>query len=267
LRLYRSGRLEVLEGGLFTLMTGLVPKPACRMVEKLLRVQKVYAMGFIHKDEHQGGLIILARSDITSHIATIEQIVNLATMAIERWRAEEALREGETRYRQLISEMHDCFVLREIVCDAKGRAVDYVTLEVNRAFEALRHVERGEVVGKRGSETLPKEELAQWMAIFGPVALTGQSTLYEMYSALNQRYYEGQVYSPQKGQFALTFSDVTERKRAEAQLNDQIEELKRWHQATLGRETRILDLKREVNALLDQSGQPPRYPSAETEDP
>ena len=58
-------------------------------------------------------------------------------------------------------------------------------------------------------------------------------------------------------------SDITERKRAEAQLTEQLDELRRWHQATLGRETRILDLKREVNELLAQAGQPPRYPSAE----
>ena len=35
-----------------------------------------------------------------------------------------------------------------------------------------------------------------------------------------------------------------ERKRAEAQLNEQIDELRRWHAVTLGRETRILDLRR-----------------------
>jgi hypothetical protein len=34
----------------------------------------------------------------------------------------------------------------------------------------------------------------------------------------------------------------------------------------LGRETRILDLKREVNELLGQAGKPPRYPSAESQD-
>ena len=57
--------------------------------------------------------------------------------------------------------------------------------------------------------------------------------------------------------------DITERKQAEAQLNEQLDELRRWHRATLGREMRILDLKREVNELLAQAGQPPCYPSAE----
>lgn len=56
--------------------------------------------------------------------------------------------------------------------------------------------------------------------------------------------------------------DIAARKEAEARLQQQLEELRRWHQATLGREDRIMELKREVNALLTCAGQPPRYPSA-----
>lgn len=61
--------------------------------------------------------------------------------------------------------------------------------------------------------------------------------------------------------------DITERKRARARLAEQLDELRRWHTATLGREMRILELKREVNRLLAQAGQPPRYPSAEEPGP
>ncbi len=60
--------------------------------------------------------------------------------------------------------------------------------------------------------------------------------------------------------------DITERKKGEIQFKEQLDELQRWHAATLGREMRLIDLKREVNELLDRSGQPPRYPSAESEE-
>jgi PAS domain S-box-containing protein len=53
--------------------------------------------------------------------------------------------------------------------------------------------------------------------------------------------------------------DISERKRAEAALTEQMAELRRWHQAALGREERILALKGEVNELLGALGQPPRY--------
>jgi PAS domain S-box-containing protein len=59
--------------------------------------------------------------------------------------------------------------------------------------------------------------------------------------------------------------DVTERKRTEAQIQGQLEELQRWREVTLGREDRVLSLKEEVNALLKELGRPPRYSSAASE--
>jgi PAS domain S-box-containing protein len=53
-----------------------------------------------------------------------------------------------------------------------------------------------------------------------------------------------------------------ETSRRDAELRARIDELGRWQQATLGREGRVLELKREVNALLARLGEPPRYDSA-----
>ena len=56
--------------------------------------------------------------------------------------------------------------------------------------------------------------------------------------------------------------DVSERKAAEVAREAQLDEQRRWHEFTLGRESRILSMKKEVNDLLAAHGQPPRYPSA-----
>jgi PAS domain S-box-containing protein len=61
--------------------------------------------------------------------------------------------------------------------------------------------------------------------------------------------------------------DITESKRADEMLREQLAELKRWHDVTEGREMRVLDLKREVNELLRQAGRPLRYTSPEPEKP
>ena len=45
------------------------------------------------------------------------------------------------------------------------------------------------------------------------------------------------------------------------ELRSRIDELRRWQQATLGREGRVIELKREVNALLARLGETPRYAS------
>lgn len=53
--------------------------------------------------------------------------------------------------------------------------------------------------------------------------------------------------------------DVTERKMTEAAVTEQLDELRRWNELTLGREGRVLALKGEVNELLSALGRPPRY--------
>lgn len=53
--------------------------------------------------------------------------------------------------------------------------------------------------------------------------------------------------------------DNTERKRAEEELARQLKELQSWHNLTLDRETRTLELKKEVNELLRRLNEPPRY--------
>jgi PAS domain S-box-containing protein len=55
--------------------------------------------------------------------------------------------------------------------------------------------------------------------------------------------------------------DITERRLVEMQLEQQVEELRRWHDAMVGRENRVLEMKREVNELLARLDEPPRYPS------
>jgi len=68
-----------------------------------------------------------------------------------------------------------------------------------------------------------------------------------------------------RGEPAGTLSageDITDRRRAQVRSEEQLEELRRWHRITLGREARVLELKREVNELLANHDEPPRYPSA-----
>ena len=53
--------------------------------------------------------------------------------------------------------------------------------------------------------------------------------------------------------------DITRRKQAEAAIQNQLHELERWHEVMIGREDRVLELKREVNELLGLLNRPLRY--------
>jgi PAS domain S-box-containing protein len=61
--------------------------------------------------------------------------------------------------------------------------------------------------------------------------------------------------------------DITERKKTELLLHEQLDELHRWQRTMLGREGRIIAIKQEVNELLVRSGQPPRYASELSAEP
>lgn len=57
--------------------------------------------------------------------------------------------------------------------------------------------------------------------------------------------------------------DVTEQRKTDAAVREQLDELRRWHKAMQGREARIIELKREVNDLLMKLGQATKYASAD----
>ena len=62
---------------------------------------------------------------------------------------------------------------------------------------------------------------------------------------------------------AGSIQDITERKQVEAVLAEQLDELRRWQVATLGREGRVAELKHEVNALAARLGIPLPYATPE----
>jgi PAS domain S-box-containing protein len=133
----------------------------------------------------------------------------------------DALRESEERYRSLFDNMTEGFSLHEIITNAEGRPVDYRFLEVNPAFERLTGLKRDAVLGRRVLEVLPDTE-AHWIENFGRVALTGEPAHVDNYSAELERWYEVYAYRPAAGQFAVIFTDVTERKRAEDALRESV---------------------------------------------
>ena len=60
----------------------------------------------------------------------------------------------------------------------------------------------------------------------------------------------------------LTFVDITRGKKAEAEVRARNEELERFNKAAVGRELRMVELKKEVNELAGRLGEPARYPLA-----
>jgi PAS domain S-box-containing protein len=135
----------------------------------------------------------------------------------ERRRAEAALKESEQRFRQLFEAMAEGFAVHEMICDAEGRPVDYRFIEVNPAFERLTGLKKADIIGRTCLEVMPSIEKT-WIENYGRVALGGEPMHFESASSALEKVYEVNAFCPGKGQFAVSFFDVTERRRAEREI-------------------------------------------------
>jgi diguanylate cyclase (GGDEF)-like protein/PAS domain S-box-containing protein len=127
------------------------------------------------------------------------------------------LEESESRYRLLFNEMISGCALHEMILDSEGIPSDYRFLEINPAFERVTGLTRGQVVGKRVLDIFPLTE-PFWIERYGRVVLTGAPAYFEGYSRSLGKHLEVLAYRIRERQFAVTFMDITERKRAEEQL-------------------------------------------------
>lgn len=200
----------------------------------------------------------LLESSDASRLALLSVVEDLRS-------AEDRLGRSESFYRGLFENMHEGFAFCRLVRE-EGRAPDFEYLRVNDAF--------GRMLGLAGAEGLraadaPLDIRAACPALVDAcerVVATGVPESLEVEIERLARWFLVSVYRPEREHFVAAFVDITERKRAELEVNRQLAELRRWYAATLDREDRLRDLKTEVNALRRRLGEPARYASVEPVD-
>ncbi len=132
--------------------------------------------------------------------------------------AEKALRESEERYRTLFENMLEGFAYCKMLFDDRGHPVDWVYLDVNKAFERLTGLKN--IIGKKVSEAIPaiKESNPELFEIYGRVVLTGQTEKFEIEVKPLAMWLTISVFSPRKEHFCTVVDKITEHKRAEEAL-------------------------------------------------
>ena len=132
----------------------------------------------------------------------------------ERKQMEERLRTSEAQHRGLFEHMLGGFVLVEVLCDGDGQPVDHRLLQANSGFDRMTGLKRSEEIGRRSAE-LSFKWPAEVARRYYQIAQGGEPLHWERYNESLQRCYDIRAFSPQKGQFALVFYDITARKQAE----------------------------------------------------
>src|SRR5512135_3082805 len=102
----------------------------------------------------------------------------------------------QKQFNTLFDRMMDGFAYHKIILDKSGKPVDYITLEVNTAFEQLTGLKREAIIGRKATEVIPglASDPADWIGVYGRVAITGVSAQFENYAKPLDRWYRVNAY-------------------------------------------------------------------------
>lgn len=178
----------------------------------------------------------------------------------ERKHAEELAKESERRFTDIMKSVN----LVSIVLDKTGRLSF-----CNDYFLAITGYKYHEVIG------------LDWFKTFIPAEINDDVYLLFKKSIHDKKvvsYHENEIVIKSGNRINIAWNntimrdsngfiiglaslgeDITMRKQTEKQNKEQLEELKRWYSVTLDRESRVMELKQEVNSLLTKMGEQPRY--------
>lgn len=160
---------------------------------------------------------------------------------------EDQWRDSEAQFRALFDNMAAGGCVDEIVYK-NGRAIDYRLIDVNKSWEAMMGFSRSAACGSLASE-LYRLDQAPFLDIFAKVAETGEPASFETFFAPVQRHLHITVSCPAKGKFATVVVDISERKRAEAELQQALAEARQARAALLS----ILEDQRTTEQALKDS--------------
>ncbi len=142
----------------------------------------------------------------------------------ERKLAEDKLQESKKKYSSLFNSMNEGVVLHKIVYDKKNKAIDYIIIDSNPAFEIQTGVKSSEAKNQLASIFYGSGS-APYLDIYSQTAATGVPTHFETYFPPLEKYFDISVFSPKKDFFATVFNDITARKRTEKVLSENNKQL------------------------------------------
>jgi len=199
----------------------------------------------------------VASSPVLSN-GIIKEFITIARDITERKLSEEKLRTSERKYRMLVENAHDLvFTIN----------VEGVITYVSPSAKEFGGYDEGDGLGQHFSEFVADKSQLEYLSLGFKeiIELKKKQVIELLYLPKNRKPFWTEVTANpmiennQVSDIYCVLRNIEERKKAEEKINAQLLELQKWYASTLGREERIIEMKKEVNALLKQLGKQNKY--------
>ncbi|MCP4603037.1 MAG: PAS domain S-box protein [Proteobacteria bacterium] len=160
------------------------------------------------------------------------RVLAVATDISDHKRVEEALSESEANLRLWFDTTISGYALLEMLYQ-EGKLPDCRYLEVNPAHELLTGLKTADILGHTARESIPGLE-EKWMETYARVDRTGEpEKIVDFVQGLDS-WFSVYAYRPKPGFVAVTFDNITEKKRAEDSLRQSEEQLRSLFESVPG---------------------------------
>jgi PAS domain S-box-containing protein len=185
----------------------------------------LYGNGFIEREDtvvDKRGVIhvnMTKKSLYNDPVTGEKSIVGIIRDITGRKKMEDALRQSEEKFRTLFSSMSEGMALHELIYDNDGRAIDYLIIDANDAYQRHTGIDRDWAMGKSASEVYSGDR-PPYLEEYARVAETGKPDCFETYFPPMKKYFRISIYSPGAKRFVTIFEDITAKKAIEEELKE-----------------------------------------------
>jgi PAS domain S-box-containing protein len=172
---------------------------------------------------------------------------------LERKSVEREIVDSKKRYEDLFNNTRSGVA----VYVAQNNGEDFVFVNINASCERISHVNREQVVGRSVLQIFPAVKEIGLFKVFQQVWRTGEPQYHPASFYQDGRisqWVDNYIYKLPSGEIVAVYDDITERKQMEEENLKHTHELEIFYKASMGREQRIIELKKEIEELKEGQG-------------